>query len=111
MLAITFRALRDLRESRTYIDNYAVRGQEGDRFDILKGGIRGPTTIGIKNVTRKSNTPTLLDGVSLMAEKFGFQHCFTWILPKYDESVVFVNITENCLRVFSFSRHPHILKQ
>ena len=53
------------------------------------------------------------DGVILMVGKFGFlaQHCFTLILPKYDESVVFVNIIEICLRGFLFSLHLHILTQ
>ena len=32
VLAITFRALRDLRESRTYIDNYGVRRGTGLTF-------------------------------------------------------------------------------
>ena len=111
---ITFRALHDSRESRTYVDNYADSGWGGGEnlfVHSLKGGIKGPINIETKNVARKSNTPTSLDGVSLMAGKFSVRHCFTLILPKYDESVVFVNIIENCMRVFSFSLHPHILKQ
>ena len=84
----------------------------GDLFvHSLKGGIKGPITIETKNVARKSNTPTSLDGVSLMAGKFSVRHCSTLILPRYDESVVFVNIIENGMRAFSFSLHPHILKQ
>ena len=87
-------------------------GGGGDLFvHSLKGGIKGPITIETKNVARKSNTPTSLDGVSLMAGKFSVRHCSTLILPKYDESVVFVNIIENGMRAFSFSLHPHILKQ
>ena len=109
---ITFRALHDSRESRTYIDNYADSGWGGGGdFLSLKGRIKGPINIETKNVARKSNTPTSLDGVSLMAGKFSVRHCFTLILPKYDESVVFVNMIENGMRAFSFSLHPHILKQ
>ena len=119
LLAITFQLeltslICMIRANVEFLSIVAWTGaRRGIGFYTLWGEMKGPMAIGTKNVTRKKNTRTLLDGVSLMAGNFGFlaQHCFTFILPKYDESVLFVNIIENCSRGFSFFLHLHILTQ
>ena len=79
----------------------------GIGFYTIKCKIKGPIAIGTKIVTRKSNTLTLIDGVSLMAGKFSFQHCFTLILPKYDESCICQYNRKLFARSLSFPAPPH----
>lgn len=64
----------------------------------------------LKNVTQELNARTSIADVSLMERKCGFfaQHCFTVILPIYDESVLFVMMIERCLRGLL---HLHIFLQ
>ena len=100
---------------RAKVELFSIAARTGAKWGIgfytTKCKIKGPIAIGTKIVARKSNTLTLIDGVSLMAGKFSFQHCFTLILPKYDESLVFVNIIENFLRGPFLFQHLHILTQ